>query len=247
MAVSKKRRAKSYIARKPAAQENPGKWNVKLNGSRLAALRKDPDFRTIIKLGRVMNAVLFASESIGKSYKQSTVLERRQYWRASFMLAGYVHEGIKLVSSIKGRYLTMPEFQDLRAVALDAECRQARDYVRKVRNHTAFHFDEDDARTAVALAMLKPTTYILNSGDRAVAGAWYFDFADYLDLTLLVDEFGEDGTREESINNIFNAVSGLSLMFLEASAKFYIALVEKTNLADNVYGADALPRRVMKD
>ena len=216
MPVSKKRTAKKHVVRKPVVKDNAGKLSVKINGSRLAGLKRDPDFRTIIKIGSVMNAVMCAVETVGRTYKQTTVLEKRQYRRGCFELAGYLHEGIKLANSIKGRYLTYPEFQDLRAVALDAECRRARDYVRKVRNHAAFHFDEDDARTGVTLGKLKPTMYILSSVDRSIPGAWYFDFADYLDLTLLVDEFGEGEGREETIENIFSKVNGLAKLFLEA-------------------------------
>ena len=241
MPVSRKRRAKKHLAKKLPVRKDSAKWAVRLMGPRLAGLKDDPDFRTIIKLGRVLNAVLSAISNVSSSVKRSNAHERRQYWRACFMLAGYVHEGIKLVNSIKGRYLTMPEFQDLRAIALDADCRQARDYVRKVRNHAAFHFDEDDLRVSRALAMLKPTTYTLNSGDRSIPGAWYFDLADYLDLTLLVDEFGEGGDREEAIDKIFNTINGLAVAFTTACAKFYIALTKKMDLADDVYEPDNLP------
>jgi hypothetical protein len=236
MPVSKRRKNSKGKRRTitPLVPVKTERWNVKLNGSRLLNIRNDPDFLTIIKIGRVMNAVAYGVTDIG-SYNVNTALCTRQYRRALFVLGGYLHQSITLVSAIKGRYLTEPGFEPLRLIALDSEHKKARDYVRKIRNFTAFHSDEYDETTRQTLSRLKPMTYPFMSGDDDTAGTFYFEFSDYIDLAFLVDTFANGRSFEETSEDILVSIMDLAYKFLTACHEFLHALCTKIKITEHVY------------
>lgn len=182
-----------------------------------------------------MNAVLYAMQDVVDNIEPKTITGTRQYRRGCFVLAGYLHQGIALVSAIKGRYLTFPEFQDLRAVALDAETRRVRGYVKKVRNYAAFHLDEYDETTRRTLSQLKPTMYILTSGDDPSIGALYYDLADEVDITFLLRECSTGGPELKTPADLFEAIFGLAKVFLESCQDFNVALAAKIKLNEHIY------------
>ena len=237
MPVSKRRKsaAKKQKMRTPVAPVKTERWAVKLNGSRLAYLKNDPDFLTMIKIGRAMNAVAYAMSDVVLFDGHPSIAGTRQYRRACFVLGGYLHQAIKLVLAVKGRYLTEPGFEPLRLVVLDAEHKKARDYVRKIRNFTAFHLDEYDETTRQTLSRLKLTTYPLMSGDDQTAGSFYFELSDYIDLAFLVDTFADGRSWEETATDIIGSLRELAYHFLTACHEFLNALGNKIKIGEHVY------------
>jgi len=237
MPVSKRRKGVTGKRRtvKPAVTATTDRWSVKLNGSRLLHIRNDPDFLTIIKIGRVMNAVAYGVTDIASYREHSTVMHTRQFRRACFVLGGYLHQGITLVKAIKGRYLTEPGFERLRLIALDSEHKKARDYVKKIRNFTAFHLDEYDETTRQTLSRLKPTMYPLMAGDDRTVGSFYFEFSDFIDLTFLVNTFADGRSWEETAHDIIGAIIDLAYEFLTACNEFLDALCAKIKITEHIY------------
>jgi len=236
MPVSKRRKNSKGKRRTitPVVPVKTERWSTKLNGSRLINIRNDPDFLTIIKIGRVMNAVAYGLTDVG-SYNVNTALCIRQYRRALFVLGGYLHQGITLVKAIKGRYLTEPGFEALRLIALDSEHKKARDYVKKIRNFTAFHLDEYDETTRQTLSRLKPTMYPLMAGDDRTVGSFYFEFSDFIDLTFLVNTFADGRSWEETAHDIIGAIIDLAYEFLTACNEFLDALCSKIKITEHIY------------
>jgi hypothetical protein len=109
----------------------------------------------------------------------------RQFRQGSFVLVGYLHEGLNVVKSIKGRYLTYPEYEPLKALVLSEEYKRERDVVRTIRNATAFHLDEVGETTRQRLVRLNPVTLPFMSGDEKAIGGFCFDFVDFIDLSYL--------------------------------------------------------------
>jgi len=236
MPVSKKRKkaitTQRRVLQAPAKSE---RWAVTLNGSRLMYIRNDPDFLTIIKVGRVMNAISYAMTDVASYEPLGTVLGTRQYRRAMFVLGGYLHEGIKLIQSIKGRYLTEPSFEPLRALALGSEDKKTRDYLKKVRNVAAFHLDEFDEITRHMLKDLKPKTYPFTAGDNKTEGTFYFEFSDYIDLAFLVETFADGRSWEETSKDMIKSITNIAYRFLMACHDFLIFLCKKIGIAEHVY------------
>lgn len=236
MPVSKKRKkAVNGQRRMPAAPVRTERWAANLNGSRLMYLRNDPDFLTMIKIGRVTNAVAYGLTDVLGNDERKSALGRRQFRRGLFVLAGYLHEGIRLVQSIKGRYLTEPEFEPLRALALATEHKKTRDLVRTIRNATAFHLDEFDETTRQTLARMKPECFPLMSGDDQSLATFYFEFSDYVDWAFLIEKFADGRSREETSDDIVYSTMQFADKFLPACHNFQIALCKKTKIGEHVY------------
>ncbi len=142
------------------------RWARKLHSSHLMHLRNDPDFLTMVKIGRVMNSLTYCITTLTMFDQFETNLTHmRQFRRSQIMLGGFVHETVELVDSIKGRYLGDPDFEPLRALVLDYEYEKTRKQAKKVRNYLAFHLDNYDATTAVTISRMKTATYTLWCGE----------------------------------------------------------------------------------
>jgi hypothetical protein len=237
MPVSKRRKS-STKKRTPATvtpEPKSTRWTVKLNPSRLAFIKNNPDFLTLIKIGRALNAVSFGATGIMECNKLRSFVELRQYRRSYLILGGYLHESIKLVDSLKGRYLGDPDFEPLRLLVLDAEHKKARFYVKKVRNVAAFHLDEIDENTRRSLATVKPTTVNLACGDDPTLISTYWEFSDYLDGVFLVSELGDGRSAEATLTDLYETILNFSLKFMDAANQFTHALVKKLDLKEYLY------------
>lgn len=63
-------------------------WNLKIKASQMIYLKNDPDFLMMVKMGRMLNAVLFAMTAIAPYTQYPTHIALRQYRRGMFVLAG---------------------------------------------------------------------------------------------------------------------------------------------------------------
>lgn len=169
MPVSKRRKsaAKKYVAKTVPVPVpvDENHWLVKVHSSHLITLRKDPDFRTMIKLGRVMNAVAYPLDGVISYKEQKTYNHQRFFRRAGYALGGYLHEAINVVDRFKGRYLGDPAFGALRVLVVEAEYRKFREHARKVRNNIAFHLDDLDEFTSATIETMKPSNFTVACGD----------------------------------------------------------------------------------
>ena len=185
-----------------------------------------------------MNAIGYAATGVLQyGLDQSTFLAQRQNVRGMFVLAGYTHQAVKAVHGIKGRYLMFEGFEPLRALSLDAEHKKARDYVRKIRNFTAFHLDEFDEHntTRKTLAGLKSSSYNLMAGDDDTLGTYYFEFADYIDMQFLIKTFADGRPDKETAKDIAGTILTFSNALLTAAHTFQHALWDKLNMKEHAY------------
>ncbi len=237
MPVSKRRKGANSKPRRVGLapqQVSTTRWKATLNGARLQFLKKDPDFPALLKIGRLLNTILFAVQCIGDHMEENTVVDTRQHRRAFFVLGGYLHQGLSVVRSIQGRYLGVPEYEDLRLLVHDSKYKKPREYVKAVRNFAAFHLDEDDKTTREGLSKLKPSWYGLMSGDSEHLLTSYFEFADLIDLGYLVNHFGNGRGWEETSHDIHTTILNFSTELTGASFKFMEYLMQKTNLRDHL-------------
>ena len=121
-------KVKKLIAKAQAEAEidpRMKRWARKLHSSRLMYLRNDPDFLTMVKIGRAMNSITYCiTTAVTFDKFETDRTHMRQFRRSLIMLGGFVHEAVELVSSIKGRYLGNPDFEPLRRLVLDYEYRK---------------------------------------------------------------------------------------------------------------------------
>jgi hypothetical protein len=217
----------------PARPVKGDKFSYKLHSSRVFQLRNDPDFLTMIKIGRAMNAISFVINDIMLYGEQKTLKETLQYRRAAYVLGGYLHEAITVVDRVKGRYLGEPAFESLRVLLLDPEYRKVRKHARKIRNYLAFHLDELDERTQRMLSKLKPSNYTVMSAD-IPDGCFYFELSDYLDMAFIVDEFADGRSWEKTSEDVILGMQKYAFDFLNACHDFQL-MIWKKKIAEHVY------------
>ena len=243
MPVSKKRklRGKTVVHRplEPPKRDLSKQWNVKIKASQLIYLKDDPDFLTMVKFGRAINALSFAMVVAAASMNDQSHIGRRQYRRGLFVLAGYLHQTIALVRGIGAgdRHVEMEAFIPLRTIAHDPKYQKVRTYCKTIRNYTAFHLDEFDEHenTRKSLEKLDATMHVLMGGDDDNFLTFYFEFADYLDFSLVGMTFQGDRTPKETMNDIVKSILDLAGELLEALFGFQLALAKKMELEEYVY------------
>lgn len=236
----KRKRAGKAVKRQPYEMPKfdlSKSWSLKIKPTQLRYLKEDPDFLTMVKFGRAINAISFAATVVGLGVHQKTQTDKRQYRRGLFVLAGYLHQTILIIRSVDDRHITMESFIPLRTIAHDAKYEKVRTYAKTIRNYTAFHLDEFDKHenTKRSLDMLDPTMYVLMGGDNDHFGTFYFQLSDYLDFQIVGKEFQGDRTPEETINDITDSIIGTSFELLDGLHGFILALARKMDLHEYVY------------
>lgn len=243
MAVSKKRKLRGKaVKHRPLEvpkRDLSKQWNIKIKASQLIYLKDDPDFLTLVKFGRAINALSFAMVVAASSMNDDSHIGRRQYRRGLFVLAGYLHQTIMLVRGIGAgdRHVTMDAFVPLRTIAHDPKYQKVRTYCKTIRNYTAFHLDEFDEHenTQTSLSKLDLGMYVLMGGDDDNFLTFYFEFADYLDFALVGTTFQGERTPRETMDDIVNSILQLAGELLEALFGFQLALAKKMELEEYVY------------
>lgn len=213
-------------------------WNLKIKPSQMIYLKNDPDFLMMVKMGRILNAVLYALTSIASFSKYSTHISRRQYRRGLFVLAGYLHESINIIKNVDERHITMESFVPLRKIAHNVEYKKARDYLREIRNAAAFHLADSGGfeNTREAISGLKLSSYELMGGDDEDFATYYFELSDTLDISRICKKFQDDRDEEVVAEEIRQTITDIAWEFINAGTHFQVALARKMDLGEYVYG-----------
>ena len=212
-------------------------WSLKIKPAQLIYLKDDPDFLTMVKFGRAINALSFASTVVAGWMKDDSNVGRRQYRRGLFVLAGYLHQTINIIRGVGDRHITMDAFVPLRTIAHDPKYKKVRTYAQTIRNVTAFHLDEFDEHenTKTSLSKLDLSMHVLMGADDDNIASFYFEFADYLDFALVGTTFQGERTPRETMDDITNSIIDTSWELLQAAHAFQIALAKKMELEEYIY------------
>lgn len=205
--------------------------------TQLGYLRDDPDFLTMVKFGRAINALSFAGTVVATWMQDDSNVGRRQYRRGLFVLAGYLHQTINIIRGVGDRHITMDAFVPLRTIAHDPKYKKVRNYVKTIRNITAFHLDEFDEHenTKRSMSQLETTMHVLMGADSDLIGSFYFEFADYLDFALVGTTFQGERTPRATMDDITNSIVETSWEMLKAAHGFQHALAKKMELEEYIY------------
>lgn len=244
MAVSRKRKKAGKVVKRqqvvlPQRElEFPDKWELKIKASQVHFLKSDPDFLLMIQIGRMINAITFAMSAHATFIQRDTNLGRRQTRRGLFVMAGYIHESVKIIKGIGDRHNTMESFVPLRKIVHHHDYKKARDYAREIRNVTAFHIAESEqhANTQRSLDDLELGAYTLMGGDDKGPETFYFELADYLDFALIGRTFQNDREPQETADDIQETIRSVALELMGGGHTFLLALARKMELGEYVYG-----------
>ncbi len=206
-------------------------------------LKNDPDFLMMVKMGRMLNAVLYAVTSMAPFMTHPTHIARRQYRRGLFVLAGYLHESINIIRNVEDRHVTMETFVPLRKIAHDVEYRKAREYLREIRNVAGFHLADSAGieNTRQAIAELELSAYELMGGDNDDFATFYFELSDTLDISVIGKKFQDERPSDVVSEEIHQTVNSVAWEFIQAATHFQVALARKMDLGEYVYGQRRRP------
>ena len=247
MPVSKKRKRAGKKVVRQAVVTTPNyskRWNLKLKPSQMIYLKDDPDFLMMLKMGRMLNALLFSMTSVAQFIKNDSYLAKRQYRRGLFILASYLHESITVLKSTEQRHLIMDSFVPLRKIVFNPEYKKTRDYLRAIRNVAGFHLADSAVHenTRDALSDLDLSAYVLMGGDdENDFVTYYFELTDILDMAAISGHFPDERDPREVANEIHDAVHKVAKEFITAATHFQVALAKKMELGEYVYGQKHKP------
>lgn len=213
-------------------------WNLKIKPSQMHYLKSDPDFLMMVKMGRILNAVLYAVTSLAPFTQYRTHLARRQYRRGLMVLAGYLHESINIVRNVEDRHVTMESFIPLRKIAHDREYKQAREYLREVRNVSGFHLADSGGfeNTKLAISELELSSYELMGADDEEFTTFYFELSDTLDVSVISRKFKDERGPDVVAEEIHETIMKVAGEFISAATHFQMSLARKMDLSEYVYG-----------
>lgn len=241
MPVSKKRKRAGKVVTRQAVVTAPDvskSLNLKIKPSQMIYLKNDPDFLMMVKMGRILNAILYAVTSIAPFMENPTHISRRQYRRGLFVLAGYLHESINILRTVEDRHITMESFIPLRNIAHGVEYKKAREYLREIRNVAGFHLADSGGyeNTKQAISELKLSSYELMGGDDNDFSTYYFELSDILDISVISKKFEDERDPELISEEIHQTVNRVAWEFIKAATHFQVALARKMDLHEYVYG-----------
>lgn len=207
---------------------------IRIRRHRFAFLRKNEDFLTMIRVGRLLNSLAFCLRCIDDFNDDKSPVGRRQYMRALFLLGGFLHEGLDLVASLRSRYKDEPTVAGLVDLTYGSDSSFERKMLQLMRHNAAFHLDSHDQSTREAMKNLKLPRYDLASYNSQKQLDFYFNFADTIDLNFLIDKLKGDKTEQETLEAIFSSLMTVAKAFMELGHKFLARLAEKTDISDHL-------------
>ena len=247
MPTSKKRkRAGKVVKRQPVVTmpDLSKSWTLKIKASQMHYLKTDPDFLMMVKMGRMLNALLFAMTSVAQFIKNDSYLATRQYRRGLFILAGYLHESIMVLKATEQRHLIMDSFVPLRKIVFNPEYKKTREYLRVIRNVAGFHLADsaEHDNTKNALSDIDLSAYVLmGADDDKDFVSYYFEFTDILDMAAISGHFPDERDPRDVAHEIHDTVHKVAQEFITAATHFQVALCKKMELGEYVYGSKLSP------
>lgn len=125
----------------------------------IVAMRDSPDFRAVLKFGRLMNSLGLCMRTYEALMRDGgTQQNQRDAFRILVMWIGFLHEGFSLIETMRKEYKDLGCFRRLDDLRFpDAEA-----VFREVRNRLSFHMDRHDISVRQALDEIEDKEYVFH-------------------------------------------------------------------------------------
>lgn len=217
-----------------------------LKKHKLSVLRSNHDFLTAIRVGRILNALLFSQDLVLHNYNWKKSADRRRWTKVFQINIGYLHEALEVFASVETKYVSDDFYQKARQLInpKTADEKSKRKLLKIARN-SSFHLDKDDKVTKGTISQMPGDDYYLMSSDDGLVGEFHFDLADEVDMYYVVENFRESASqsRREILLEIGKAVSGLQVEVVSAANEFLGGLMNKLDLKHHQSQARSRPKR----
>lgn len=123
-------------------------------------LREEEDFISMVRVGRVINALNYSTFLMRQRVYDELLEEQQAIFRVRtiWVCAGYLFEGLNVLESLRSKYHNKDFFASSLNLFGD-QYKQQRKVTRDVRHSVAFHLDSDSKFTAQTLKELKLSHY----------------------------------------------------------------------------------------
>lgn len=202
---------------------------VRLKPKVFEALREDPDFVAMVRIGRVLN-VLDHARYLNDNPPEwpSRAFETRHRVRTLFDMAVHIAQGLEAVQSLRLSYHSEEYFSALNAL-FGEEFSAKLNIVRKITN-TAFHLDNEVTATLSTLKELDLPYYDFYTETKGESVWSYFYLGDMVDLNYLIGEVMDNNADRLTLIEILTAVLDLNVAFINAARDFVKGLAVKLKL-----------------
>lgn len=194
----------------------------------IAVLRDAPDFRAVLKLGRLMNSlglcmrVYEANQSDG-----ATEQNRRDAFRILLIWIGFLHEGYLLIEKMRSEYNELGCFKRFDGLRFP----EAESVFREVRNRLSFHMDRHDISVKQTLNEIEDRDYVVHVSSKNWRD-WHFVLADELDLAFLSNMIEGVESRDETLESLEQVCEQVSHAFAKGFDEFMSGIFQRLGLKD---------------
>lgn len=200
-----------HRVRKSAARHKQPKPDIRIvdlqrlrvSKEKFAELRNNPDFVTLIQIGRIINALAFCLELLQNIRGDKRAIDRRYNNRTFFIIASYLHEALAVLYGLRSRYAKEESFSEINKILYPADPKQEK--ILKLVRNTGFHLDGESKATQDALSKLNFPHYDIFSGDTPALISFHCDISDAIDFNYLIDSFITGGQTESEVQKEISA------------------------------------------
>jgi hypothetical protein len=212
----------------PKRVARPGeRWTVTVPKEKFDKLKSDPEFCSMLALGRAVNALHFVHTPLLKDDDGSPRASRDRYNSLLFTCALFA-EATLLVEKIEKKYFKgHSAFQRVLDVICGTEAKTLRKKLFTLRNTLVFHFDADQVQDQVKTLELQNPILVTGLGTEKLN-----THHELADLVALRSFFGQDFPGNlPKIRPALQSVSKLVVAFLVAAEDFMVAIFNERGWA----------------
>jgi hypothetical protein len=212
----------------PTRVAKPGeRWTVTVQKEKFDKLKSDPEFCSMLALGRAVNALHFVHTPLLKDDDGSPRAARDRYNSLLFTCALFA-EATLLVENIEKNYFKgHPAFQKILDVICSTEAKTLRKKLFTLRNTLVFHFDADQVQDQVGTLELRNPILVTSLGTEKLN-----THHELADLVALRSFFGRDFPGNlAKIRPALQSVSKLVVAFLVAAEDFMVVIFNERGWA----------------
>lgn len=196
----------------------------------IAALRDAPDFRAVLKFGRLMNSLGVCGRTYEALQSDGAVGQnRRDAFRILIMWIGFLHEGFLLIETMRKEYKDLGCFKRLDELRFP----EAEAVFREVRNRLSFHMDRHDISVKHALNEIDDRDRVVHVTSKNWRD-WHFVLADDLDFAFLSSLIEGPSSREETLEFLEGICHDISREFMNGFDEFYGGIVQRLGIRDYI-------------
>ena len=204
------------------------RWTVTISKEKFAKLKSDPEFCSVLALGRAVNALHFVHTPLLKD-DEGTPRDARDRYNSLLFTCALFAEATLLVEKIEKTYFKAhPAFQKVRDAVCSPEAKALRKKLFLLRNTLVFHFDPDQVRDQMESLELENPILVYGLGTEKVD-----TYHELIDLVAMRSFFGPDFPGNlPKIRPALKSVSKLVVEFLVAAEDFMVAIFNERRWAE---------------